>query len=59
MKTITVASEQAFDEWSTLVEREESAAYNVELNNDNGIQICSTEMREDICDWCYKLVDHW
>ena len=53
---ITVASEQAFDEWSSLVEREESAAYNVEYN---GIQICSSETREDICNWCYKLVDHW
>lgn len=69
-----VSFDQVFDEWNSLVHREENAAYKIqtschtssssfEYDNQDGssnrtFQYCPTALREDICDWCYRVIDH-
>jgi len=65
--------DQAIDEWNALIKREENAAYRVQTSSplspmegkeeDRSSDMtirrsCPSHVREDICEWCYQVVDH-
>ena len=54
------------DEWNMLVEREQSSAYEIETikqgeSSDITFPYCPASLiaREDICEWCYQVIDQW
>ena len=67
---VNISSEQVLDEWNSLVQREENVAYKVQVScqtmeynqgtcSDKIFQYCPSELREEICDWCYRVIDRW
>ena len=65
-------SDQALDQWNSLVEREENEAYKVQPpstaspvhslladESDALHSACPAAWREKICEWCFYVVDEW
>ena len=62
---------QVTEEWNALVQREECAAYRAPASHDpvepinwgqtpdRILEICPADLREDICEWCYRVTDYW
>lgn len=66
--------DQVFDEWISLVQQEDNADYKIQTaasssafaydnlrwrpSSDKTFEYCRTVFRDDICDWCYQLIDH-
>ena len=58
--------DRAFNEWSMLVEREQSSANKIKTcdqGRSSGVAFpyCpeSLDAREAICEWCYQVIDRW
>lgn len=56
--------DQVFEEWNSLVQREEEDAYKVmslecdgNKSPDRVLKSCPTTFRGEICDWCYQVID--
>lgn len=55
--------DQVIEEWDSLVQREGNEAYKVECDENKSpdrvlMNSCPASFREQICDWCYQVIDH-